>query len=63
LLSKHLKYWQNAGSKKSAGPFSTRNVNRFVPLFSQTGWLITKAAVQHGWRRVNEEEKFKYLET
>ena len=27
------------------------------------GWLIKIAVVQHVWRRVNEEKKFKFLET
>jgi hypothetical protein len=30
---------------------------------SQTDWLITIRAVQHVWRRVSEEHKFKFLET
>ena len=30
---------------------------------SQTGWLITIDAVQHVWRKMSEEQKFKFLET
>jgi hypothetical protein len=50
--------------KYRPGPFSMRVVNRFIPLpLSETVWLLTIAAVQHVWRRVNEEKKFTYLET
>jgi len=63
LLSKHLEHWQNAGSKKSAGPFSTRNGNRFVPLFHELCDLLQKLLFSMGGGRVNEEEKFKYLGT
>jgi len=38
-------------------------VSRFIPLLSETGWLLTIAAVQHVWRRVNGEKKFTYCET
>jgi hypothetical protein len=30
---------------------------------SQTGWLITIGAVQHIWRKVSEEHKFRFVET
>jgi hypothetical protein len=45
------------------GPFSTSIVNRFIPLLSEIGWLLTIAAVQHVWRRVNGKKKFTYCET
>jgi len=32
-------------------------------LLLQTGWLVTISAVQHVWRKVIEEHKFKFLET
>jgi hypothetical protein len=32
------------------------------PPSSRTGWLITVGAVQHVWRKVSKEWKFKYLE-
>jgi len=43
--------------------FLNKEYEQICPPPSETGWLITLAAIQHVWRRVNEEEKFKYLET
>jgi hypothetical protein len=43
--------------------FCKEECERIRPPPSQTGQLITIAAVQHMWRRVNEGKKFEYLET
>ena len=58
--SKHLEHWQNAASKIT---FLNKECEQIHPPPSESGWFITIAAVQHVWIRVNEEVKFKYLET
>jgi hypothetical protein len=45
---------QNADSKTKCWTFLKRKCEQICPPPSQTGWLITIAAVQHGWRMVNE---------
>jgi len=55
-----LEHWQNAASKIT---FLNKECEQIHPPPSESGWFITIAAVQHVWIRVNEEEKFKYLET
>jgi len=60
--SKHLDHWQNAASKIKSWTFLNKECEQICPRPSQTGWLITIAAVQHVWRRVNEEKKCKYLD-
>ena len=62
-IIEHLEHWQNAASKINSWTFLNRECEQIHPPPSQTGWFITIAAVQQVWRRVNEEEKFKYLET
>ena len=61
--SKDLEHWQNGASKIQSWTFLNKEYEQIHPAPSQTGWFITIAAVQHVWRRVNEEEKFKCLET
>ena len=61
--SKHLGYWRNAISKVKNWTFLNKKSERILPPPAQTGWLITIGAVQHVWRRVRKEKKFKYLET
>jgi len=53
-----LEHWQNAASKIKSWTFHNKEYEQIRPP-SQTGWLIMIAAVQHVWRRVNEEERFK----
>ena len=43
--------------------FCKKECEQIHPPPSQTVQLITIVAVQRVWRRVNEEKKFKYLET
>ena len=58
-----MELWQNAVSRIKCWPFfNTENEQICLPP-SQTMWLITMAAVQHLWRRANEEKKFKFLVT
>jgi hypothetical protein len=61
--SKDLEQWQNAATKIKSWTFLNKECEQIRPPPSQTGWLITIVAVQHVWRRVNVEEKFKYVET
>jgi len=58
-----LEHWQNAASKIKSRTFLNKEYEQIHPLLSQSGWFITIAAVHHVWIRVNDEEKFKYLET
>jgi len=50
--SKHLEHWQNAASKMKSWTFLNKECEKIRHPPSQTGWLITVAAVQHVWRRV-----------
>ena len=61
--SEHLEYWRNAINKVKNWTFLNKKSERILPPPAQTGWLITIGAVQHVWRRVRKEKKFKYLET
>jgi len=56
---KHLEHWQSAASKIKSWTFLDKEYEQIHPPPKQTGWFVTIAAVQHVWRRVNEEEKFK----
>jgi hypothetical protein len=56
-----LEHCQNAVNKIKSWNFLNKECEHIRPLPSQTGWLITEAAVQHVWRRVNKERKSKYL--
>ena len=58
-----MEHWQNAASKIKSWTFLNKQYEQIHPALSQTGWLITIAAVQHVRRRVNEEERFKTLES
>jgi hypothetical protein len=60
--SEHLEYRQNVASKIENWTFLNKECEQIRPPPSQTGLLITVAAVQHVWRRVKEKQ-FKYLET
>jgi hypothetical protein len=58
-----MKDWRSAVDKiKSRTLLNKKSEARHSPP-SQTGWLITIGTVQHVWRKVSEEQKFKYLET
>ena len=61
--SKHLEHCQNAVNKIKSCTFLNKEWEQICPPPSLTGCLIKIAAVQHVWRRVNDEGKFKYLET
>jgi hypothetical protein len=61
--SKHLEHWQNAARKIKSWTFLSKEGEPIRPPPSQTGWLVSIAAVQHVWRRVNEKKNFTYLET
>ena len=61
--SKHMEYWRSAVDKVKTWTFLSNESEPMHPPPSQTGWLITIAAVQHVWRKVSEEHKFKFLET
>jgi len=60
---KHMEYWRSAVDKVKTWTFFNKESELMHPPPSQTGWLITIGAVQHVWRRVSEEHKFKFLET
>ena len=53
--SKHLEHWQNAARKVKSWTFLNKECEQIRRPPSQTGWLITIAAVQHVWRRVKEK--------
>jgi hypothetical protein len=61
--SEHLEFWRNGISKVKNWTFLNKKSEWILPPLAQTGWLITVGAVQHVWRRVKKEKKFKYLET
>jgi len=60
--TEHLEHWKNAASKIKSWTFLNKECEQIRSSPSQTGWLITIAAVQHVWRRV-KGKRFKYLET
>src|SRR5215469_16205399 len=61
--SKHMEYWKSTFDKVKSWTFLNKESEPMRPPPSQTGWLITIGAVQHVWRKVSEEHKFKFLET
>jgi hypothetical protein len=61
LPTEQYKKW--LGKLAKCWTFLNKECKQIRPPPSQTGWLVTAAAVQHVWRSVNEEEKFNYLET
>ena len=61
--SKHLEHWQNAVHKIKSWTFLNKEGEQICSPPPQTGWLISIAAVQHVWRRVNKERKFTCFET
>jgi len=61
--TKHMEYWRSAADKVKTWTFLNKESEPMHPPHSQTGWLITIGAVQHVWRKVNEECKFQFLET
>ena len=61
--SKHMEYWRSAADTVKSWSFLNKESKPMHPPPSQTGWLITIGAVQHVWRKVSEEHKFKFLET
>ena len=54
-----MEHWQSAASKIKSWTFLDKEYEQIHPPPKQTGWFVTITAVQHVWRRVNEEEKFK----
>jgi hypothetical protein len=50
-----LEHWQNVASKIKSWTFLNKEYEQIHPPPSQTGWLITVAAVQHVWRRLREK--------
>ena len=61
--NKHMEYWRSAIDKVKTWTFLNKESEPMCPPPSQTGWLIIIGAVQHVWRKVSEEHKFKFLET
>jgi hypothetical protein len=61
--SKHMEYWGSAADKVKTWTILNKESEPMHPPPSQTSWLITIGAVQHVWRKVSEEDKFKFLET
>jgi len=61
--SKHIEYWKSKVDKVKSWTFLNKEFEPTRPPPSQTGWLITIGAVQHVWRKLSEEHKFKFLET
>jgi hypothetical protein len=61
--TEHMEYWRSAVDKVKTWTFLNKKSVPMRPPPSQTGWLVTIGAVQHVWRKVREERKFKYLET
>jgi len=53
--SKHLEHSQNAVNKIKSWTFLNNEWEQIRPPPSETGWLLKIAAVQHVWRRANEE--------
>ena len=60
--SKHMEYWKIAAAKVKTWTFLNKESEQICPPPSQTGWLITIGAVQHGGN-VSDEHKFIFLET
>jgi hypothetical protein len=58
-----MEHWQNAARKIKSWTFLSKQGEPIHPPPSQTGWLISIAAAQHVWRRVNEKKNITYLET
>jgi len=56
-------YWRSAADKVKTWTFLNKQSEPMGLPTSQTSWLITIGAVQHVWRKVSEEHKFKFLET
>ena len=61
--SKHMEYWRSAVDKVKTWTFLNKESKPMHPPPSQSSWLISIGAVQHVWRKVSEEHKFKFLET
>jgi len=61
--SKHMEFWRSAVDKVKTWTFLNKESEPMRPPPSQTSWLITIGTVQHVWRKVSEEHKFKFLET
>jgi len=61
--SKHMEYWRGAVDKVKTWTFLNKDSEPMLCPPSQTGWLLTIGAVQHVWRKVSEEHKFKFHET
>ena len=60
--SKHMEYWRSAVDKVKTWTFLNKESEPMHPPPSQMDWLISIGAVQHVWRKVSEEHKFKFLE-
>ena len=61
--SKHMEGWRSAVDKIKSRTFLNKESEAMHPPPSQAGWLITIRTLQHVWRKVSEEQKFKYPET
>jgi len=57
--SKHMEYWRSTVDKVKTWAFLNKESEPIYPPPSETSWLITIDAVQHVWRKVSEEHKFK----
>jgi hypothetical protein len=58
-----MEYWRSTVDKVKTWTFLNKESEPMRPPPSQTRWLITIGAVQHVWRKVREEHKFRFLET
>jgi len=56
-------YWRSAVDREKTWTFLNKESEPMCPPPTQKSWLITIGAVQHVWRKVSEEHKFKFLET
>ena len=57
-----MEHCQNSVNKMKSWTFLNKECEQIRPPSLQTEWLITTAAVQLVWRRVNNKRKSKYLE-
>jgi hypothetical protein len=60
---KHMEHWRSAVDKVKTWSYLNKESKPMPAPPSQTGWLVTIGAVQHVWRKVGEEHKFKFFDT
>jgi hypothetical protein len=58
-----MEHWRSAVEKVKTWSYLNKESIPMPSPPSHTGWLVTIGAVQHVWRKVSEEHKFKFLET